>query len=440
MSYGAAEAEQALINRLLLDPRQLPLVASRLQPEDIGSSAERNAYRAMLRLQSENRPIDIVTLKAELEDPEELDTLFELTVAHHGPVDEYVDIILGAATRRRILGELEKVQDLVSSGEGDPLVALQDTFNLLAKNDSNEKLFTSDEMVDGYLGTLVSREMGVVTGLTWGIPGMDEFLLPAPAGTLVILAARPSVGKTAMAENIAHHWASLNRGPVLFVSVEMSRDQLMDRAIARKTGLNAEDVARGRLNAEEWAQAKAAAEELRSMAIEYLDDGEATTARVRSAAAKTRMRHDGRIGGIVVDYLQILGDKEGGDNENIRVARMSRRMKNMARTFDCPILLLSQLNRSAERENRPPRLSDLRDSGAVEQDADYVVVLHGAIDSPYREVHVLKQRQGRVGHFPVRYHGATVSFHAPSPGVDWNSQASSMVRTAPREDEEDLGW
>jgi replicative DNA helicase len=229
------------------------------------------------------------------------------------------------------------------------------------------------------------------------------------------MAARPSVGKTAFAETIADHWATGDGFPVLFASIEMSLSQLMDRAVSRTAGIPAQHLVRGTLSADEEVLAAETVERRKAVKIWYYDDGYATTETLRAQAARCAMVNGG-IRGIVVDYLQIL--KDAGDQEVQRVTKISRNIKALAREYDCPVLALSQLNRQSEYRPDPhPRLADIRESGAIEQDADVVLGLYrdrameDSFDGSDLEVDILKNRQGpsqmRV---VIPFHGETVSF------------------------------
>jgi len=209
-----------------------------------------------------------------------------------------------------------------------------------------------------------------VTGLPYGLPALDAVLQPAQPGNVYVIAARPSIGKTALALTIAEAWSFDSVHPVLFVSLEMSAQQLLKRFLRHHDR-----------------------SDLSAYNLSIYDEARATTALLRSQAARLKLKH-GAIHAIVVDYMQLL--KDPGEPENIRVSRISAEMKAIAREFDCPTLVLSQLSRQSEyRKDGKPKLSDLRDSGAIEQDADGVLGLwREARSSPYLDVAILKNRHG----------------------------------------------
>lgn len=414
MTLATEQAESALVGRLFLDTRQIPVVSGILKPEDFGVEAYGDYYRAMVALHAENKPIDLVTLKSALgAESIDIDPL-ELTAGHRGPVEEYAALIVKAAQRRRVIAELDYVRDLAASGEGDIMGALEKAVSTILERTPSD-IVDPGTTAKGYMEALLKRSQGNDPGLTWGIPGMDDILLPARRGRLCLLAARPSVGKTAMAESIADHWARQGRGPILFVSLEMDREELMDRAMARDTGIPSEAISRGHLSKEQLEVVMDAAALRGAGAVHYLDEGSITTSRIKSAAAKLKMQGDGTLGGIIVDYTQLLEDPGNGGNDNSRVAAISRALKQTARSMGCPVLAMSQLNREIEKEKRKPRLSDLRDSGALEQDGDIVMIMTGRLDEPQRTVYVMKQRQGKSGEFHVRFDGNHQTWHEPGP-------------------------
>jgi replicative DNA helicase len=287
----------------------------------------------------------------------------------------------------------------VAYGSSDPehlLDAVGEAVSQINATADGGALLSPSDAVEGYLGTLEARQAGLETGLTWGIEALDARLLPAQRQNVIIVAARPSVGKTALMEWIADAWAKQDRGPILFVSLEMNKDELIDRAISRQIGVSTDHLIRGTLTGDQFRLAKEAAEKLRGVNIWYYDRGGTTTARARSEAARVKMLSGGRLGGIIIDYLGLMGDTDGGDNQVTVVTRISRKLKAIAKDFNVPVLVAAQLNRNSEHRADPtPMLSDLRDSGAIEQDADVVLGLHRSTKfSKVMTVKILKARQG----------------------------------------------
>lgn len=384
-----------LVARLLLDPRQLALVAGSLRPEHFYTSDPRSIYAAMLALEQERKVIDVVSVSERAGVPVPSP---EFGRMHHGSLEGYAEIIRRDWQRRQTISNLERaIQTAYSSDEPERLLdAVGEAVAQINASADGGALLSPGEAIDGYLGTLQARQAGLDTGLSWGIRSLDERILPAQKQNLIIVAARPSVGKTALVEWVADAWARQDKGPILFVSLEMSKDELIDRAISRQIQVSTDHLIRGTLTGEQWRLATEAAEKLRDVGIWYYDRGGTTTARVRSEAARVKMMTGGRLGGIIVDYLGLLGDKDGGDNQVTVVTRISRNLKAIAKDFNVPVLVAAQLNRNSEHRSDPtPILSDLRDSGAIEQDADMVLGLHRTTKfSKVMSVKILKARQG----------------------------------------------
>lgn len=412
---GAPGAESALLGRLLLEPRQIPLVAPKLEPSDFYGEGNRRIYAAMVGLSQASRVVDVTTLSAELGDRELVaDLAREIGPGHHAPIEEYVEIVLDAAFRRKVVGTLDGVMRRALSQDTDRgalLADLQDAVSRVSQGMAGGRLVSPNEAVDQYLGLLERRAKGEGLGMSYGIKALDELIQPAQGGDMIVLAARPSIGKTALADFISEYWARV-RPPVLFVSLEMSLKQLLDRAVARTAGIDSMSLVRGQLGDNDRELAAATAEARRKVPVWYLDDPHATTAMVRAEAARVRVMAGG-IGSIVVDYLQLL--KDGGEQETQRVTKISRQVKAIAREFDAPVLALSQLSRAVEsREDKHPQLHDLRESGAIEQDADLVFGLYReSRESRDMDLDVLKNRFGPLGRIRLDFDPPTLRFDDP---------------------------
>lgn len=378
-------AEEALISRLLVDPNQIAVLADQLESRDFGSRLYADAWFAMKKLVASGERIDIVTLRAEgvdLDDP-----LAMLSSGHTAPLAEYVRIIKDSAFRRHAGATLRRLASMVELGRDreESVAAIhRGMTEILDSTADTGNLISLQAAIDAYV-----PDKG---GLPWGFVPLDRKIQPIRGGQMAVLAARPSVGKTTIAEHIALTWAYGASLPVLFVSIEMAVEQLLSRALSRHGDLS--DLRAG-------------------YNLYYLDEPRATTAMIRAQAARLRMKYGG-IRAVVIDYLQLM---EGhGDNDYARVSRLSRECKALAREFGCPLLVLSQLNRQSEsREDRRPRLSDLRDSGAIEQDADIVLGLfRPTLSSVDLNISVLKNRHGPTGaEIPMYFDLERVSVGAP---------------------------
>ena len=409
MTDVVTRAEEAVIASLLVDPNLVPQVASSLSPESFRSRLLARAMRAMKEMSREGRRIDVLTLADRGVDLHEMDVL---TASRGDALDEYIGIINDAAFRRRVLGHLDTVRLEAESGTSREgiLSSLTSFQQAVALEASSDNIYSHEKATETYRTILEERKRKGV-GLPYGIPALDRFLQPAHGGDMVVVAARPSVGKTALAEHIADSWAWESDLPVVFISIEMSLGQLMDRAVSRAGGIPNSHIVRGIMTEEEEARADITIADRQAVNLWYVDNPYSTTDSMRAAAAEVALTAGG-IRGFVLDYIQLL--KDAGEAETQRITRVSRNVKALAREYDAPILALSQLNRQSEYRDDPhPRLADIRESGAIEQDADVVLGLyrdrHG--DDGYMDIDILKNRQGPSGvRVTVPFNGDTVSF------------------------------
>lgn len=435
-ALDTSEAEAAVVARLLLDPKQMPLV-SFLTAEEFSVQAWGEAFQGIIDLDRDKKPIDLIHLRSVGVDLDVLD----LPPMANAPLEEYAKLIQTGAVRRRVIHAAQGIIERARDADVDPIVAIHDAFNAIVQDTEDDELVSATRASVDYVGTLNARRLGGSTGMTFGIPGMDDHVLPAAAGEMIVIAARPGVGKTVMAENIIDHILTQGKGTVVFASLEMTRDQLHDRAVSRATGIPVGRLTTGALEMNEWERVFAVAEDLGKRDIFYADDPYMTTGKLRAACSKAQLMAGGRLSAIVVDYLQLLKDKQGGDSEVTRVTGISHALKALARGFNVPLFAVVQLSRAGADVD--PKLQHLRDSGAIEQDADVVVGLRRDLESARMRVAVLKQRQGRLSHFWVRYDGNSCTFHAPPQDFDPMIQAG-MTPPAdpapPEEDEEDLEY
>lgn len=406
---AAHSAERALIARLLIEPEQASKVASlSLAPSEFALSDMADIYVSIMRRFSEGKSFDVISVGEDTRS--EIDVL-DLSPAAFGPVEEYVNAIKDSALRRSLTQRLDAARARLTTDASDPVGIVSGLLEGIATDSASSGLRGATEVVRSYSEEFAGRGTGGASdGIAYGVEGLDKFLLPMRPGRLVVFASRPGVGKTALAETVSD-WAA-RFGPVLFVSLEMGAEELTDRAMARASGLKAGDIMRGKVKLEDLdLHLKARAD----LPITYLDEGMTTTTDILAAAHKVKMANDGQLGLIIVDYLQLVADK--GEHEVYRVGAIAHALKRMALKLKVPVLSLVQLNRSIEYSPRAPKLSDLRDSGAIEQDADVVVVITGEPTDPGRELFILKQRQGHVGRLSLSFDGDTQTWSEPSKGV-----------------------
>ena len=413
------EAEKAVLGSILLDPRVLDDVATHLVPDDFYIDAHRKVYSRILEMHAENRTIDLMLLVEELRKHGEFEAvggaayLAEIgqavAVASHAVY--YADIVRNhALTRALIHAGTDIVRDAfdltmepreqINRAE-ERIFAVRDRRSTADAVSLNDVLFEAFQMID-------RRMQGEATGVPTGFTDLDKLTGGLHDSELVILAARPSMGKTALATNIAEHVAVDAGLTTLFVSLEMSRLELVQRMLCSRGKINGHKFRSGFLSAEDREKLVRAAGELSRGQLLIDDSPSHTVTEIAAVARRLRRRAGLRL--VVIDYLQLIEPDNPKDPRQEQVAKMTRRLKTLARELKIPILCLAQLNRQTEiaKDNRP-RLSHLRESGAIEQDADVVMFVHREEYyhtreeaqarglSGLAEVIVAKQRNGPVG-------------------------------------------
>jgi len=399
-----SQAERAIVGALLVDPSLVSEVARALDPGHFGTRKYRDAYEGMLKLVSEGKKVDAINLSYL-----NIDTS-DMALSDGTAVEDYVELVKEEAFRRLVGVQIGAIDQYLEDerSKADILAQLSVLSQSVASDSKDDRTYTAVAAVEKYRVIRKERKLTGV-GLTYGIPVLDSYLQPAHGGDMIVACARPSMGKTILAEHVADHWSFESDLPVLFMSIEMSLGQLMDRAVSRWGGVPSSSIVRGILTPEEDGKVEVALEARKAVNIWYVDNPYATTMSVRAAAAEVSMQAGG-LQGIIVDYLQLLANK--GDNDNQRVSKISRDLKALAREYDCPVLVLSQLSRKPEyREDQHPILSDLRDSGAIEQDADVVLGLwrDREVDDDQLDIEIIKNRQGPLQRVTVPFDGPHVS-------------------------------
>lgn len=413
------EAEKAVLGSILLDPRVLDDVATQLVADDFYVDAHRKIYARILEMHAENRTIDLMLLVEELRRHGEFEAVGgaaylaevaqSVAVASHAVY--YAEIVRNhALTRALIHAGTDIVRDAFDlSLEPREIInrAEERIFAVRDRRSSGDAVPVSDVLFEAF--QMIDRRMqGESTGVPTGFTDLDKLTGGLHDSELVILAARPSMGKTALATNIAEH-VSVDSGlTTLFVSLEMSRLELVQRMLCSRGKINGHKFRSGFLSAEDREKLVRAAGEL-SRAQLFIDDSPSKTVTEIAAVARRLKRRSGlRL--IVIDYLQLIEPDNPKDPRQEQVAKMTRRLKTLARELKIPILCLAQLNRQTEvaKDNRP-RLSHLRESGAIEQDADVVMFVHREEYYHTREeaqnqglcglaeIIVAKQRNGPIG-------------------------------------------
>lgn len=426
------DAEMSLLGAVLIDEEVLADVSDKLRADDFYDKRHKMIYEAMMRLYERHRPVDLLTLSDELTKKDELDLvggssyLTELTnyVPTAANATTYAEMIVQKAIRRRLIkassdiaemgyDEEQEVQTLLEAAETE-LFAVSDTN---AKQDlvSLEQILTEsfDRMEE------LHRDKSKIRGVKTGYRDIDNLTAGLQKSDLIILAARPAMGKSTLALNLAYNIAAREKQSVLVFSLEMSKEQLVDRMLADAAGVDAWNIRTGNLSDDDFEKLSHAMGEMAEAPI-YIDD----TAGLSVSELRTKARreaHNHPLGLIIIDYLQLMqagGGKNFGDNRVQEVSEISRGLKLIARELNVPVIALSQLSRSVESRNpQIPQLSDLRESGSIEQDADIVMFVYREdyynpdTDRQHiTDLIIAKHRNGPTGRVELYFHPERLRF------------------------------
>lgn len=428
-----SDAERHLIASVLIDPSKFIEIASELRPEDFHDPVYRTIFTSMCHLQELRRPIDFVTVSDQLSSDPSIERLggtaflaqlcSALPTASHASA--YAAIIREKALQRKLLEVGHRMVALATDDRLPALEALeqaeQKLLSLSRHSTENKPQHIAEigqESYARYAELHEATDKTALFGLRTGFTQLDLLLTGLPPGHLMIVAARPSMGKTSFALDIARHVAGLQRKQVAVFSLEMTKQELMDRVIAGLLGIETWKLKKGQLTASDFTALGKIFDGLKNHPLYIDDDPDTTIANLRSKARRQHLEHGLDL--LIIDYLQLIEvtDRASGENRTQQVSHISRSLKNLARELGCPIIALSQLSRSVEQRNPPiPILSDLRESGSIEQDADSVLMLYrqGAhnedCDDPLgTDIYVRKNRNGPTGRIELHFDAARMCF------------------------------
>ncbi len=409
----SVEAERAVLAGTILRSSVMGQIAPLLRPEDFYLPAHRLLYAGALELHAANSPVELVTLAQRLRDRGELESaggaayLAELAQAavSAANAEYYAKIVRDKAIQR---GLIEAGAHIISTSfdTARDVAGLIDEAeqSVLAISSRNSSGFRSvQELVGGVVDAVLKPAAGGITGLPTGYPELDAITHGLQPSDLIIVAARPAMGKTALALNLAMRVAIAEGAPVGIFSLEMSEHQLMQRMISLWGKIPQEQLATGRLTKNAGARFFETADLLRTAPLFINETPAISTLELRSQARRLKAEHG--LGLVVVDYLQLMRSSRRTDSRELEISDISRSLKALAKELNIPVIALSQLNRKVEeRQDKRPMLSDLRESGAIEQDADIVMFLHR--EEAYKpdtakkgiaELIIGKHRNGRTG-------------------------------------------
>jgi len=424
------DAEKSLLGAVLIDEETLSDISEHVTTKDFYEKRHALIYDGMMRLYEKHSPVDLLTLTDELKRKKELDTvggsayLTELTnyVPTSAHAEAYAELVAQKAVRRRLIkasGEISELgynedtttQELLEKAEAE-LFSVSDQ-SLKQDIVSIESILTEsfDRMEE------LHRNKGALRGVRTGYHDLDNMTAGLQRSDLIVLAARPAMGKTTLVTNLAYNVATIAKQPVLFFSLEMSKEQLVDRMLADASGVDAWNIRTGNLSDDDFSKLSEAMGELAEAQI-FIDDTPGLSVLEMRTKAR-RANHEQPLGLVIIDYLQLM-QGSGRDNGNRvqEVGEISRGLKLIARELNVPVIALSQLSRSVEsRSPQIPQLADLRESGSIEQDADIVMFIYReAYYNPETErenitdLIIAKHRNGPTGKVELYFHPERLRF------------------------------
>ncbi len=423
------EAEQAVLGALLVAPDAITRVVDQIEPDYFYRKAHQNIYAAILDLFDKNEPIDIVTVSQYLKDQGKLDSVggrqyltdLALSVATTANAEYYARSVNEKALLRNLIkAGTEIVASCYEDTDADLVVdkAEQLIFNI-AQRRNMQQLVPIRDIVNESFARIEKRyeERDSLSGVPSGFYDLDAVTSGFQKSDLIIVAARPSMGKTAFCLNIAQHIAVEHKIPVAIFSLEMSKEQLVQRLLCSEAHIDANKIRTGYLQSNDWTNLASAMGRLGEAPI-YIDDSAVVTAlEIRAKARRLKAEMKG-LGMIIIDYIQLMQGRKQSDNRVQEVSEISRGLKTLARELNVPVIALSQLSRAVEaRQNKRPMLSDLRESGSIEQDADIVMFIYR--DDYYNqeserrgeaEIIIAKQRNGPTGTVELLYQSSITRF------------------------------
>ncbi len=383
------EAEQSVLGAMMLSNKAIAEITEILRPEDFYKDAHRKIFETAYSLYAMGEPVDPLTMAEALRAKGQLESVGDRPYLHtlvsSVPTTAnalyYAQIVEKMATLRRLIDAANQIIALGYEVPEDVTEALDRAENLIyqvSKTGRDEKMSSLKSLIEPAYDEIIHLyNVGKpITGLSTGFPDLDRKTTGLHASSLIIVAARPSVGKTSLALNIAEHVALEEKKPVAIFSLEMSAKELVQRMLCSQARINSQDLRTGRLEENDWRKLTMAVNRLAEAPIFVDDNAGITIMELRSKIRRLKSKYN--LGLVIIDYIQLMSYDRRMENRQQEISAISRSLKIIGRDFDIPVLAVSQLSREPEKrkgEDRRPILSDLRESGAIEQDADLIIFI-----------------------------------------------------------------
>ena len=432
------DAEKSLLGAVLIDEEVLPDATEIVKAADFYDKTHQAIFDGMISLYEKHKPVDLLTLTDELKKKKQLEAvggssyLTELTnyVPTSAHAQAYADIVARCAVRRRLIKASADITEL-SYNEDSEITELlgkaeAELFNV-SDQSLKQDLTSMEEILNASFDRLeeLHKNKGAIRGLKTGYRDLDNKTAGLQKSDLIVIAARPAMGKTTLVTNLAYNAATISKKAVLFFSLEMSKEQLIDRMLTDASGVDSWNIRTGNLSDDDFSKISDAMGEMAEAPI-FIDDTPGMTVMEMRTKAR-RAAHDNELGMIIIDYLQLMqGSSRSNDNRVQEVSEISRGLKLIARELDVPVVALSQLSRSVESRNpQIPQLADLRESGSIEQDADLVMFIYREdyynpdTDRQHiTDLIIAKHRNGPTGKVELYFHPERLRFMSLDKGKE----------------------
>lgn len=425
------EAEQSVIGAVLSDPSVMSLVIEKIRPEFFFSESHKKIYGIIYRMFTSGSPVDIVTVLNEVEKLGIFDSAAEgkrylMEIANTLPttqnIESYCKIVADKYFIRSLSFAARSILEEIQSGEHDAQLLLdsaeQKIYDIRQGRNISGLSPLSEAVLEAYdrLGKITGEDSEKYIGARTGFSYLDTITSGLNKSDLIIIAARPAMGKTSFAMNIATNVARRNDKDVVVFNLEMSKEQLATRLLSTEALIESANLRSGRIQADQWVRLATSAAYLSTLPM-YIDD----TASITVQQMKAKLRRVKNLGLVVIDYLQLMGSTSRSDNRVTVISEITRQLKVMAKELNVPVILLSQLSRAVEsRTDKRPMMSDLRESGSIEQDADIILFLYRDAyynkENPNQNVSeciVAKNRHGETGTVKLVWNGQFTRFSDP---------------------------